>query len=98
VPRRAVRDTLVVVDRQRIDKWLWHARIVKTRSSAAELVTSGHIRVNSARVVTPSHPVKVGDVLTIALDRRVRVWRVADFSERRGDANAARALYIELQG
>lgn len=98
MPRRAVRDTFVVVDRQRIDKWLWHARIVKTRSSAAELVTSGHIRVNSARVVTPSHPVKVGDVLTIALDRRVRVWRVADFSERRGDANAARALYIELQG
>ena len=40
---------------------------------------------------------KKGDVLTIALNRRVRVWKVADFSERRGDANAARALYIELQ-
>jgi ribosome-associated heat shock protein Hsp15 len=85
------------VDRQRIDKWLWHARIVKTRTSAASLVTSGHIRVNSARVVTPSHPVKVGDVLTIALDRRIRIWKVADFSERRGDANAARVLYIDLQ-
>ena len=85
------------MDRQRIDKWLWHARIVKTRTSAAGLVTSGHIRVNSARVVTPSHPVKVGDVLTIALDRRVRIWKVADFSERRGDADAARALYIDLQ-
>jgi ribosome-associated heat shock protein Hsp15 len=85
------------VDRQRIDKWLWHARIVKTRTSAASLVTSGHIRVNSARVVTPSHAVKVGDVLTIALDRRIRVWKVVDFSERRGDANAARVLYIELE-
>jgi ribosome-associated heat shock protein Hsp15 len=86
------------VDRQRIDKWLWHARVVKTRTSAAELVAKGHVRVNSARVVAPSHPVKVGDVLTIALDRRIRIWKVADFSERRGDAGAARALYMELEG
>ena len=85
------------MDRQRIDKWLWHARIVKTRTSAAELVVRGHVRVNSARVVASSHPVKIGDVLTIALDRRIRIWKVADFSERRGDASAARALYIELQ-
>jgi ribosome-associated heat shock protein Hsp15 len=85
------------VDRQRIDKWLWHARIVKARTSAAELVASGHVRVNSARVVTPSHPVKAGDVLTIALDRRIRVWKVVDFAERRGDATAARRLYEELQ-
>ena len=85
------------MDRQRIDKWLWHARIVKTRTSAAELVASGHVRVNSARVVAPSHPVKVGDVLTIALDSRIRLWNVADFAERRGDATAARRLYVELQ-
>ena len=85
------------VDRQRIDKWLWHARVVKTRTSAAELVSAGLVRVNSARVVAPSHPVKIGDVLTIALDRRIRVWKVTDFSDRRGDANAARRLYIELQ-
>jgi ribosome-associated heat shock protein Hsp15 len=84
------------VDRQRIDKWLHNARVVKTRTSAAELVTSGLVRVNSARVVAPSHPVKVGDVLTIALDRRIRLWKVADFAERRGDATAARRLYVEL--
>ena len=84
------------MDRQRIDKWLHNARVVKTRTSAAELVTSGLVRVNSARVVAPSHPVKVGDVLTIALDRRIRLWKVADFAERRGDATAARKLYVEL--
>jgi ribosome-associated heat shock protein Hsp15 len=84
------------VDRQRIDKWLWHARVVRTRTSAAELVAKGHVRVNSARVVAPSHPVKVGDVLTIAVDRRIRIWKVADFSERRGDADAARTLYVEV--
>ena len=60
-------------------------------------MAKGHVRVNSARVVAPSHPVKIGDVLTIALDRRIRIWKVADFSERRGDANAARALYMELE-
>ena len=85
------------MDRQRIDKWLWHARVVKTRTSAAELVAKGHVRVNGARVVTPSHPVKAGDVLTIALDRRIRIWKVAGFAERRGDATAAQALYREVQ-
>lgn len=85
------------MDRQRIDKWLWHARVVRTRTSAAELVARGHVRVNGARVVAPSHAVKSGDVLTIALDSRIRVWKVMDFAERRGDATAAQALYIELQ-
>lgn len=75
---------------------MWHARVVKTRTSAAELVASGHVRVNNARVVAPSHPLKVGDVLTIALDRSIRIWKVTDFSERRGDATAARRLYVEL--
>jgi ribosome-associated heat shock protein Hsp15 len=84
------------VDRQRIDKWLWHARIVRTRTSAAELVAKGHVRINGARVVAPGHAVKQGDVLTIALDSRIRVWKVADFAERRGDATAARMLYVEL--
>src|SRR5262245_58803549 len=88
--------TMTRADRQRIDKWLWHARIVRTRTSAAELVARGHVRVNGARVVMPSHPVKVDDVLTIALDRSIRLWKVADFSERRGDAEAARRLYVEL--
>jgi len=85
------------VDRQRIDKWLWHARIVRTRTSAADLVAKGHVRVNSVRVVAPGHALKAGDVLTIALDSRIRVWQVKDFADRRGDAVAARALYIALQ-
>jgi ribosome-associated heat shock protein Hsp15 len=82
--------------RERIDKWLWHARVVRTRSAAASLVESGHVRVNGARVRQPSHAVKLGDVLTVALDARVRLLRIEAFSERRGDALAARSLYIEL--
>jgi ribosome-associated heat shock protein Hsp15 len=83
--------------RQRIDKWLWHARMVRSRSAAAALTEAGHVRVNGTRVTTPSHLLRSGDVLTLALDRSVRVLRVEGFCERRGDANAARRLYgLEL--
>jgi ribosome-associated heat shock protein Hsp15 len=85
------------LDRQRLDKWLWHARVVKARTSAAALVESGHVRVNGARQKAPAHVVKIGDVLTIALDRTVRILKVSGFSERRGDATAARVLYEDLQ-
>ena len=85
------------MDRQRLDKWLWHARVVKARTSAAELVASGHVRINGVREKSPGHAVKAGDVVTIALDRSVRVLKVVGFSERRGDATAARALYDDLQ-
>jgi len=86
------------VDRQRIDKWLWHARVVRTRSDAAALVSSGHVRLNGERETSPGHAVKPGDVLTIALDRSVRLLKVAGFAERRGDAPSARTLYEDLQG
>jgi ribosome-associated heat shock protein Hsp15 len=85
------------LDRQRLDKWLWHARVVKARSSAAELVASGHVRINGAREKSPGHAVKAGDVVTIGLDNSVRVLKVTGFSERRGDATSARVLYEDLQ-
>jgi ribosome-associated heat shock protein Hsp15 len=85
------------LDRQRLDKWLWHARVVKARTSAAALVVSGQVRINGARETAPGHAVKAGDVLTIGLDRSVRVLKVIGFSERRGDAVAARVLYEDLQ-
>jgi ribosome-associated heat shock protein Hsp15 len=85
------------LERQRLDKWLWHARVVKARSSAAALVEAGHVRLNGVREKAPGHAVKPGDVLTIALDNSVRVLKVSGFAERRGDANAARVLYEDLQ-
>src|SRR3979411_961476 len=85
------------LERQRLDKWLWHARVVKARTSAAALVESGHVRVNGVPAKAPGHSVKGGDVLTIGLDRGVRVLKVAGFAQRRGDAAAARVLYEDLQ-
>ena len=84
-------------ERQRLDKWLWHARVVKARSSAVELVERGRVRINGERQKSPGHGVKVGDVLTITLDRIVRVMKVTGFAERRGDSEAARLLYEDLQ-
>jgi ribosome-associated heat shock protein Hsp15 len=86
------------LDRQRLDKWLWHARVVKARTSAAALIEAGHVRLNGIREKAPGHAVKTGDVLTIGLDRTVRILKVTGFSERRGDAAAARVLYEELRG
>jgi len=80
------------LDRQRIDKWLWHSRIVRTRSAAATLAASGHVRINGQRIDAPSCAVRPGDVVTVALDRAVRVLRVLDFSERRGSPLEARRL------
>ena len=84
------------MDRQRIDKWLWHARVVRTRSAAAALSDSGLVRINGARIDTSSRPVRPGDVVTIALDRTVRVLKVIGYADRRGSAETVRALYEDL--
>ena len=85
------------MERQRLDKWLWHARVVKARTSAAALIEAGHVRINGVREKSPGHAVKLGDVLTVGLDNSVRVLKVTGFSERRGDANSARVLYEDLR-
>lgn len=82
--------------RQRIDKWLWYARVVKTRSMAAKLVESSRVRLNRIRITKPSHPVKPEDVLTIAVGGNVRVLKVLVMGTRRGPAAEARLLYEDL--
>lgn len=83
-------------ERLRLDKWLFVARIVRTRQLAQELAESGHVRVNGVRATASSKPVRLGDVLTIALDRRVRVLKVLALAERRGGAEDGAGLYQEL--
>lgn len=85
------------MDRQRIDKWLWHARVVRTRTAAAALAASGHVRVNGQRIDAASHAVRTGDVVTVTLDRVIRVLKVLGFAERRGSATAAQALCEDLE-
>jgi ribosome-associated heat shock protein Hsp15 len=84
------------MDRQRVDKWLWHARVVRTRSAAAALADTGHVRINGTRTDMSSRPVRPGDVVTVALDRNVRILKVTGYAERRGSADIARALFEDL--
>jgi ribosome-associated heat shock protein Hsp15 len=86
----------LTADRQRIDKWLWHARVVRTRSAAASLAQAGHVRINGQRIDAASRPVRPADVVTVALDRRVRVIKVIGFAERRSSSDDAKALYEDL--
>jgi ribosome-associated heat shock protein Hsp15 len=81
---------------QRLDKWLWFARIAKSRTLAAGLVTGGKIRVNRTRALKPAQLVKAGDVITSAAAKTVRILRVLAPGERRGPATEAARLYEEL--
>lgn len=72
---------------------MWRARVVKTRSLAAKLAQSGHVRLNGRRIDAAGRAVRVGDVLTIALDRSVLVLEIVDLGERRGPAVEAQMLY-----
>ena len=83
-------------DRQRIDRWLWHARVVRTRDAAAALAGGGYVRVNGARIDAPGRMVRTGDVITVALDRGVRVLKVTGFVERRGPGGSGAALYEDI--
>ena len=82
--------------RQRLDKWLWFARVARTRSLAASLVTEGKVRINGTRTGKTSTPVKPGDTLTIVMHEKARILVVKAFTERRGNAELAAALYDDL--
>lgn len=83
-------------DRVRIDKWLWFARLAKTRTIAQKLAVSGRVRINRRKTENAARPVKIGDVLTITLDSGVRVLRVSAIGSRRGPASEAQLLYEDL--
>ncbi|HWT12736.1 MAG TPA: RNA-binding S4 domain-containing protein [Allosphingosinicella sp.] len=85
-----------MADSLRLDRFLWFARIVKTRALAQQLAEEGRIRIGG-RVVDRAHaPVRVGDVLSFAHRGRVRVLRVEALPARRGPPAEAQALYCEL--
>jgi ribosome-associated heat shock protein Hsp15 len=83
--------------RQRIDRWLWHARLVRTRGAAAALAEAGYVRVNGARINAPARMVRTGDVITVAFERGVRVVRVTGFADRRGPPQTVAALYQDVE-
>lgn len=80
----------------RLDKWLWHARFLKTRSLAARHIAGEGVRINGTRTIKPAASVRPNDVLTFALGPHVRAIRVIAPGVRRGPAPEAQALYEDL--
>ena len=80
----------------RLDKWLWFARFVKTRSLATKLIVDGRMRVNGVPTQKAHYTVKLGDVLTFPLGPHIRVIKVVALGSRRGPAPEAQALYEDL--
>lgn len=81
---------------QRLDKWLWFARVLKSRTLAATAVSEGRVRINKVKVTKPAQLLKPGDVLTIALREKVLVLRFVLPGQRRGPPVEARTLYEDL--
>ncbi|MEC9368650.1 MAG: RNA-binding S4 domain-containing protein [Pseudomonadota bacterium] len=80
----------------RLDRWLWFARVVKSRTLAARLVEDGKVRLNRERVTRASRLVHAGDVITASLGSRIRVLRILDLATRRGPASEAATLYEDI--
>jgi ribosome-associated heat shock protein Hsp15 len=82
--------------RQRLDKWLFFSRAVKSRTLAQKFVESGALRVNSERTLASDRKVGPGDVLTMMLGTRLLVWRILNEGTRRGPATEGATLYEDL--
>lgn len=82
--------------KQRIDKWLFFARIVKSRTLAGKLAAAGGVRTDGQKINQASHQIAVGQVLTISLERQTKILKVLLPGERRGPAPEAQTLYEDL--
>jgi ribosome-associated heat shock protein Hsp15 len=83
-------------EKQRLDKWLFFSRAVKSRTLAQKLIEAGAVRVNSERVTDSDHKVGANDVLTMTVHGRLLVWKIVDPGSRRGPAPEAARLYEDL--
>ena len=84
------------MEKQRLDRWLFFSRAVKSRTLAQKLIEAGAIGVNSERTDKADLKVGPGDVLTMTVHSRLLVWRILDAGERRGPATEAATLYEDL--
>ena len=79
----------------RIDKWLWAARVFKTRALAIDAIRGGRVHVGGA-AVKASKEVHPGDRVEVTLDRGFRLELIVrGLAERRGPAKEAVLLYEE---
>ncbi len=80
----------------RLDKWLWFARLAKSRSAAQDLCESRRLRIDGRVIDRASALVRAGSVVSFPKDDEVVVIRVEGLAERRGPYEEARQLYTDL--
>ena len=83
-------------ERIRVDKWLWAARLLKTRALAAEAVKAGRVKVNGV-AAKPSKEVGAGDRLELRTGPVRVTVDVRGIAPRRGPASEAAELYDETE-
>ena len=88
--------TVEPIRKERLDKFLFFARAIKSRTLAQKFIETGAVRVNSDRTDKSDYKVGAGDVLTMALHNRIVIWRIIDCGTRRGPAPEAQGLYQDL--
>ncbi len=85
-----------MADGLRLDKWLWYARFVKTRSLAAKLCLAGGVSRGDVVLLKPSSMIRTGDQLSVSYGAVRRVIEIVAYGTRRGPAEEARGLYHEI--
>ncbi|HXW64620.1 MAG TPA: RNA-binding S4 domain-containing protein, partial [Burkholderiaceae bacterium] len=81
-------------ERIRLDKWLWAARLFKTRSLASEAIDLGRVRVDGERI-KPAREARIGELIDVQVaDQRLQIV-IRALSAQRGPASVARELYQE---
>lgn len=80
--------------RVRIDKWLWAARLFKTRSLASEAIDLGRVRVDGERI-KPAREARIGDRVEVVVGEARREVVIRALSDQRGPAAVALQLYEE---
>jgi len=87
-------------ERQRVDVWLFRARLAKTRAAAARLISEGGVRLvrdgQARRLEKPSAELSPGDALLLPRRNGLTTLKVLALGARRGPAGEARLLYAEL--
>ncbi|MDB6176930.1 RNA-binding S4 domain-containing protein [Paracoccus sp. Z330] len=84
-------------DALRLDKWLFFARLFKSRGLAAERIEGGGVRLNGMPCRKPGRMVRPGDVVVVSAYGQLRCVRVLSLPQRRGPASEAQHSYEIVQ-
>ena len=80
----------------RLDKYLWFARLARTRTIAQEMIDRGDVRLDGQRIFNRHADVRIGQVITLTSNARFWVVQVEDLPSRRGSPTDALSTYTEI--